>query len=133
MKRRVLLLLLVATACVAGGVHLSARAAEGSGTQREALQVKLDELRERLALTPEQESRIAPLVQARNEKLRALRSNSSPNASRREKRQQLRRARNIQQEFVSQVEPLLTTEQKKEWEKIRSEMRESAKERYRSR
>ncbi|MBX5461416.1 MAG: hypothetical protein IRZ28_10045 [Steroidobacteraceae bacterium] len=132
MRRRVLLMLLVATGCIAGGAHL-ARAAEASGTQREAMQMKLEELRERLALTPEQEAKIAPLVQARNEKLKALRSTSSPSASRREKRQQLQKVRAIQQEFVSQVEPLLTSEQKKEWEKIRSEMRESARERYRNR
>jgi predicted HAD superfamily phosphohydrolase len=108
-----------------------AQATDATPEQREALQLRIDELRTRLALTSEQEARIAPLIQARNEKLKALRDSTDPNASRREKLSTLKEARAIQQELVAQVEPLLSKEQKKEWEVIRKEMREVARERMR--
>ena len=104
-----------------------------SSTQREAMQLKLEDIRTRLALTPDQEAKIAPLFQARNEKLKALRDSSDPNASRRDKLGMLKEARGIQDDFVDQVEPLLTKEQKKEWEAIRKETQETAKARFRER
>lgn len=94
--------------------------------------VTLDSLRERLALTPEQETKIAPLVQERTEKLKALRDSSDPNGSRRDKLKMLRQARGIQQDFVKQVEPLLSQDQKKQWDVLRKEMQENAKERLQS-
>ena len=91
----------------------------------------MEEMRTRLALTPDQEARIAPLVEARNAKLKALRESSDPNGSRREKLGMLKQARGIQQDFVKQVEPLLSKDQKKEWATMREEMKETAKERLR--
>jgi hypothetical protein len=130
-KTRYLSALLVA-AWIAGAVGApAARAAEVTDEQRQALQVKIEELRERLALTPEQEAKIAPLVQERNEKLKALRGSLGEQPSRRERFGMLREAKGIQEAFVEQVDPLLTKEQKKEWEVIRKEMREAAKERRR--
>lgn len=96
-------------------------------------QVALDEMRDRLALTPDQEARIAPLIQERNDRLKALRDSADPGASRREKLSQLRQARSIQQDFVKQVEPLLSKEQKKQWDALRKEMQENTKERLRER
>jgi hypothetical protein len=123
---------MIVTALVAGGIQM-AYAAESASPQREAMEMKLDELRQRLALTPEQEAKIAPLIKERNEKLKALRASAGPTSSRREKRNAMQQARSIQQSFIAQVDPLLTSEQKKEWEKIRSEMRDAARERYRNR
>jgi hypothetical protein len=123
---------MIVTALVAGGIQM-AYAAESASPQREAIEMKLDELRQRLALTPEQEAKIAPLIKERNEKLKALRASAGPTSSRREKRNAMQQARSIQQSFIAQVDPLLTSEQKKEWEKIRSEMRDAARERYRNR
>lgn len=77
--------------------------------------------------------KIAPLVQERNEKFKALRARSDPNASRSEKRVLLQEARGIQDDYVARVEPLLTQEQKKEWEAIRKETRKEIAERWRSR
>ena len=133
MKTRYMFALLIVTALVAGGVHSVARAAEATADQHEAMQLKMEELRARLALTTEQEAKMAPLVQARNEKLKALRASNSGDASRRERRGMLKEARSIQQDFVEQAEPMLTKEQKKEWEAIRKEMRDAAMERRRAR
>jgi protein CpxP len=131
--RRSFLLSLLILAAVPAGFPALAQAAERTEAQREAMQLKLEELRERLALTPEQEEKIKPLIQERNEKLKALYASTNPNASRREKLGKLREARGIQQAFLTKVEPILTKEQKKEWEAIRKEMKEAAMERRRSR
>ena len=132
MRRSLILSLLFLTA-VPAGLPAFAQSAERTEAQREAMQLKLEELRERLALTPEQEEKIKPLIQERNEKLRALYASSNPNASRREKLGKLREARAIQQAFITRVDPILTKEQKKEWEAIRQEMKEAAMERRRNR
>jgi hypothetical protein len=126
MKTRSVLAVLVATALASGTIHSTAAAAEVTDAQRETLQLKMDELRSRLALTPEQEAQLAPLVQARNDKLKALRASSSSDPSRRERRGMLRQARSIQQDFIKQVAPLITKEQAREWDAIRKEMREAA-------
>lgn len=112
----------------------SAAEAEPSKEQRQqAAELKIEELKERLKLTPEQEQRLAPLVQDRNAKLKALRERSGDAPSRRERRAMLKEARGIQENFIEQVEPVLTKEQLKEWEAIRTELRETARERMRER
>ena len=83
--------------------------------------------------TPEQEAQISPLIEARNSKLKAVRESADPKGSRREKLGVLRQVRSIQQDFVKQVEPLLSKEQKKEWERLRDEMKDTAKARLRDR
>lgn len=119
--------LILAVLCIVGAPH-AATAAEP-----DAAQLGMEQLRERLALTPDQEARIAPLVQARNQKLQALRGSMDADASRRQKRGALKEAREIQSEFVEKVEPLLTDTQKKEWEALRKEMRDEMMKRYRNR
>ena len=133
MKTRYVFALLIVVALMSGGIKDVAWGAEVSQEQREAMQLKFEELRERLALTPEQEAKIAPLVQERNEKLKALRGSSGAEPSRRERLAMLKEARSIQQDFVERVEPMLTAEQKKEWAAIREEMKEAAKARRRDR
>jgi hypothetical protein len=124
--------LILTTLGFAGGSH-SAVAADDAGSKGEVAQLAMEKLRDRLALTPDQEARIAPLVQARNQKLQALRGSMDADASRRQKRGALKEARAIQSDFVEKVEPLLTTEQKKEWEVLRKEMRDEMMQRVRNR
>lgn len=104
-----------------------------AGSQQQAMQMKIQELKDRLALTPEQEQQLQPLLEERNAKLRDLWAQHDPNASRREKRQMLSQARAIQQDFTQKIQPILTPEQMKKWEDFRKEAREEAMERYRSR
>jgi hypothetical protein len=132
-KIRYVFALLIASVGMSGGLQSEAHAAEVTEGQREAFQLKMEELRARLALTPDQEAKIAPLVQQRNEKLKALRASADPDASRRERFGMMKEARTIQQDFVEQVEPMLSKEQKKEWETIREEMKEAAKQRRKNR
>jgi hypothetical protein len=108
-------------------------AAELTEDQQQALETKVQELRERLALTPEQEQKITPLLEARNQKLRELRAKYGDNPSLRDKRAMLREGKAIQEGFDAQLRPILTTEQMSEWQKVRDEMRANARERYRNR
>jgi hypothetical protein len=101
--------------------------------QQQTIETKIQELRERLALTPEQEQKITPLLEARNAKLRDLRAKTSDDASRAEKMALLRQAKAIQKDFDAQLEPILSKEQMKEWQQFREEAREAARERYRNR
>ena len=93
----------------------------------------LDEMKARLALTAEQEARIAPFVEERREQLAAVRADLDSTASRRDKRAALKRAKSIQDDFIAKVEPVLTSEQQAEWDKMRKEMRAQGKERLRKR
>lgn len=45
----------------------------------------------------------------------------------------LKDARKIQEDFNAQISPILTKEQQKEWEEIRKEVREAAKQRMHER
>lgn len=124
---------LLLTALCLAGAPCSAIAADEAASKTEIAQLAMEQLRERLALTADQEAKIAPLVQARNQKLQALRGSMNADASRRQKRSVLKEAREIQGEFVEKVEPILSAEQKKEWGKLRSEMRDEMMKRYRNR
>lgn len=121
--------------CVSTMLSIGAASADAQGTDTrsaaEGSQMAIEEMRSRLALTPAQEEQISPLIDERNTKLKALRESADPNGSRREKLGVLKRARGIQQDFVKQVEPLLSKEQKKEWAAMRDEMKETAKGRLR--
>lgn len=110
-----------------------AAAAEGDGARREAAEVRIEELKQRLALTPEQEARLAPMIEARNDKLRKLRDSNGGDTSKRARFKTMKQARKIQEDFIAQVEPILTREQQAEWQKIRGEVRAAAKERMRER
>jgi hypothetical protein len=120
----------ISTMLVIGTTSVYAQGADATSTA-DGSRMTLEEMRSRLGLTPEQEAQISPLVADRNAKLKALRESADPNGSRREKLGMLKQARGIQQDFVKQVEPLLSKAQKKEWAALRDEMKETAKERLR--
>jgi hypothetical protein len=118
-------------------LHLSSAtivaAAETDGARREAAEVRMEELKQRLALSPEQQAQLVPLVEARNVRLRDLRESNGGDQSRRARFKLMKQARKVQEDFTAQVEPILTQEQQVEWAKIRSEVRAAAKERMRER
>lgn len=87
----------------------------------------------RLALTPEQESQLAPLIDARNARLRELRSSAGGDTSRRARIATLKEARKIQEDINARIAPILMKGQQAEWEDICKEVRAAAKERMRDR
>lgn len=124
---------LIAAALLSLGASVLVSAAEVSDAQREAAELKIEELKSRLKLTAEQQAQLAPLVKARNAKLKELRAQRAGDGSRRGRRAMLKDARSIQEEFNQQLRPILTQEQMKEWQAIRAEVRATAKERWHER
>jgi hypothetical protein len=114
-------------------VPVASLAAEPTDAQRQAMEVKIHELRDRLALSPEQEQKLAPILEERNAQLKALWSQRHPDSSRREKRALLDEAKAIQEAFTNQIEPILSKEQMRQWEAFRKEVRSEVTERYRNR
>jgi hypothetical protein len=95
--------------------------------------LNIEELRSRLNLTPEQQAKIAPLAEQRRAKLQDIQSKLSSASSRRDKLGLMKEAKQVQDEFVGDVEPLLTADQQAEWQKIREEVRAQMRERVRNR
>jgi len=89
----------------------------------------LSSLSSRLELTPEQESKLAPLFDVRVSQLRVAKEKLQQATSRQQRRDILREAKNAGDEFSRQVESVLTPSQQHKWRDIRKEMREQAKER----
>lgn len=98
-----------------------------------ATQSGIEELRSRLNLTPEQQSRIAPFADERKRKMQQIREQWNTASSRRDKRALMQQARQAQEEFTRNVEPLLTADQQAEWQKIREEGRKELRQRWQER
>jgi hypothetical protein len=94
-------------------------------------EVMIDELANRLKLTDEQRARIAPALEERNDRMRELLAQREAAASRRQRIALAREARDIQQDFVGRVNPVLTSEQQVDWKRLREEMRAKLKDRAR--
>ena len=90
----------------------------------------MEVVRNKLELTPEQESQLAPLFAQRMDQLQQTRSQLEAAPGKQEKRSILRDAKQSQTEFNAQVEKLLTPTQVNKWRELRSETREKLKERY---
>jgi hypothetical protein len=125
---------IISATLLLGASHAGfAQTAAGDDARREAIELRIEELKERLELTPDQESRLAPIIEARNARLRELRSSAGGDTSRRARMETLKEARRIQADFSAQIAPILTQEQQAEWDEIRKEVRAAAKERMRER
>ena len=92
----------------------------------------LEEIRSRLDLTPEQEEQIKPLAAEYRKQMSEIRANLEKGRSGQSKRGLLLQAAAIQDEFNSNVAPLLTDEQRAEWKRIRGEMLDELKARWRA-
>jgi periplasmic protein CpxP/Spy len=84
-------------------------------------QQKVAAIKERLNLTSDQEAKIKPLAEQRQQQLQGLRSKYSSDSSREDKQKMLQDARQIQEDFESQVEPILNSDQLAEWQKMKDE------------
>jgi hypothetical protein len=97
-------------------------AQDTSGRSADAQQ-KIAAIKERLQLTSDQEAKIKPLAEQRQQQMQGLRSKYSSDSSREDKQQMMQEARQIQETFESQVEPILTADQMAEWQKMKEESR----------
>src|SRR5690349_18370153 len=90
----------------------------------------IDVVRNRLNLTPEQEGKLRPLFQQREQQLHDSRMKLESATSSGEKRDVMKSAKAEAQAFNAQVESVLDASQKAEWRELRDETREKVKERY---
>lgn len=122
-------LVILAVLALAGSLPAAAADARGELPG----QIVMEEMAARLDLTADQQARIAPALQTRNEGLKALAGRLEADAPRREKLKLVREGRSIQQVFVAAVTPVLTQEQNAEWKKMREDTREQLAERRQQR
>lgn len=119
----------------AAAVILLASASFGAAAQQPAvdpaaIQAALQEARARLQLTPEQEAQLKPLIQERNEALKAIRDKHAGDDSRRARRAMFREAKPVVENYQARVRTILNDAQYDEWERMRAEARERLKEQY---
>jgi len=101
-----------------------------NGEQTERLRQRLEELRDRLALTPEQEEQIRPVLAEEVQKLQALREKyNGGSQNRRSRLRMARELRDIQSDADSKLKEILTKTQMDELKKIREARRAELKDR----
>jgi Spy/CpxP family protein refolding chaperone len=115
---------LLLAACVLGGLLLSGspgQAAEKSGkgdrhARAAAAKDRLQQMAEELNLTPEQKEKVKPILQEEAQKLRALRQDASLSPE-----QKREKARELRQELVNKLKPILTPEQLEKWQRLHAQ------------
>lgn len=85
---------------------------------------RLEELKTRLNLSPEQIEKIQPILVEEAAKLKEIRDKHAGETSRRSKLGMARELRDVQEDMLKRIEPLLTKEQRTEWKKIREERKD---------
>jgi hypothetical protein len=90
----------------------------------------MDVVRSKLELTPEQETRLRPLFDARLAELQDLRTRLERAPTKADKRIVMQDAKHRQQSFNASVESLLTPSQKNKWKELRDQTREKLKQKY---
>jgi periplasmic protein CpxP/Spy len=89
---------------------------------------RLDQIKERLKLTPEQIEQVRPILADEVQKLKALRETSS-GGGRRDRLKKGREFKRIQEETDDRLEKVLSKDQMRELKKLREEWRQQIRER----
>lgn len=94
---------------------------------------RIEELKTRLNLSPEQVEKIQPILVEQAAKVKEIRDKHAGETSRRSKLGMARELRTVQDEMQKRIEPLLTKEQRTEWKKIREERKEDLRDELKER
>ena len=78
----------------------------------------------------EAKAQLKPLVQDRNQKLKAIRDKYAGQSSRRARRAMFKEAQPVVENYQARVRTILNDEQEAEWEKMRAEAKERFREQY---
>jgi len=103
---------------------ISAQAALSAAPDSAVVEARLQEAAMRLKLTPAQQEQLKPIFQERSEKFKAIRDKHYSNTSRGARREMLKEAQPVQQDFENKVSAVLDASQQAEWEKMRQEAHE---------
>ena len=121
LKRSVMqALLMLCIAAMSPLARAQAGTAEPWATPAEKQQF-IEQARERLKLTPEQEPKVKALVRTEAEKLKAIDAKYGGNASREARINRAREMKASREDFRGSLSQVLTPEQMKEWDALRDE------------
>jgi hypothetical protein len=121
----------VLTLLLASAMTASAGQAKESQVNAEQVRERLEQIKVRLELTPQQVEQIRPVLEEEVQKLKAVRdkySGREPNV--RTRLQIARELRDIQSAGDEKLQKILSKKQMEEMKKIREEFREELRERY---
>lgn len=124
---------IVITLILAAGLPAIATAQSTGEAQKQQAQERLQKMKDRLQLTPEQVEKVRPIFAEEMEQLRALREKAQGDQSRRGRMRLAREAKDIQKTADQKLKQILTKKQMDELKKIRAENREQLRERARER
>lgn len=104
-------------------------AAQGATAQRkEQLQERLQKIKDRLELTPEQAGHVRPALTEEMQKLKLVRDKYSGDQNRRARLKMAREARGVQKDTDEKLQKIFTKKQMEEMKKIREEFRQQYRE-----
>jgi hypothetical protein len=107
-------------------------AAVANAQQPDRIQQRLEEIKDRLSLTPEQVEQVRPVLTDEAQKLRALRDEyEGDNQSRRSRRSMARELRDIRSDADKKLTRILSKPQMEELKKLREQWREELRDRAR--
>jgi Spy/CpxP family protein refolding chaperone len=106
--------------------------AQSARPDPQAVAQRIEQAKERLNLTPEQEAQLRPVMEERVRKLQEIRGRYAGDNSRKARRGMMKEARPVQEDYETKVKAILTEPQIAEWETMRKEARNEMKERYRN-
>jgi LAS superfamily LD-carboxypeptidase LdcB len=89
----------------------------------ETAKARMEEAAQRLQLTPEQSSRLKPVIEEHVSQLKAVRDKYPAEPSRQSKREMFQEMHTLRQDYETKVREILTDEQEQEWAKMRDEAR----------
>ena len=108
----------------------SAAAQQAPDQQRnEQLQQRVQDLKERLNLTPEQAEQVRPIIVEEMQQLKAVRDKYSGDQSRRSRMKMGREMKGVQNATNDKLKNILTKQQMDELRKIREESRQEMRQR----
>jgi TolA-binding protein len=119
----------------AAAASASARAhaqepAQGTSTARaDQARERLQEIQQRLALTPEQLEQVRPVFTEELQQLKAVRDKYADDQNRRSRRKMAREMRDVQKAADEKLKKILTSKQMDELKTIREEWRKQMRER----
>ncbi|WP_321470482.1 hypothetical protein [uncultured Paludibaculum sp.] len=90
---------------------------------------RLQQMKDRLKLTPEQEEQVRPIVMDELQQLKSIRDNHSGDQNRRGKMKMAREMRGVQSETEGKLSKVLSKPQMDELKKMREEMRQQMRDR----
>ena len=122
MKLAVVLAIVAASPAMTG-------AQQPTDAQKAPAQERMQKMKDRLQLTPEQVEQVRPILTEEMEQLRALRDKHRGEQSRRARLRAARELKDIQENTDKKLKKVLTKKQMDELKKIREENREQLRDR----